>query len=106
MRLWLVPSPGPGAAPTALARPDSGPEPHRLFWLVPSTGPGADRIGSSRHPGPEPYRPQWLITVPLLWARSRVVRVGSSHSQGLEPAAPGRSRYGRTGSSRPPGPEH
>ena len=35
MRLWLVPSPGPGAVQTALARPDSGPEPHLPPWLVP-----------------------------------------------------------------------
>ena len=67
---------GPGAAQTALAHPDSGPEPHLPLWLVPSTGPGADSIGSSCHSGPEPYRPQWLV--PPMRARSRV-DLGSSH---------------------------
>ena len=48
MRLWLVPAPGPGAAHSTLARPDSGQEQHWPLWLVPSTGPGAESIGSSR----------------------------------------------------------
>ena len=47
MRLWLVPLLGPGAAQTALAGPDSGPEQQWPPWLVPSTGPGADSA-----PGP------------------------------------------------------
>ena len=53
MRLWLVPSPEPGAAQTALARPDSGPEPFLPQWLVPlmRARSRVDRmmIGSSRH---------------------------------------------------------
>ena len=42
--LWLVPSPGPGAASTALARPVTRARSH------------IGRTGSSRSPGPEPYR--------------------------------------------------
>ena len=76
---------GPGAAYASMARHPLG---ARSSVFV---------DGSSRHPGPEPYRPQ--RPVPLLRARGRVDRLGSSR------ASRARSRLGRTGSSRPPGPE-
>ena len=111
--LWLVPSPGPGAASTALARPvtrarsrisctgssrSPGPEPYRLASLSACrcVRPEASRLsGSSRLVGPGAV-PLWLVPSPGPGAASTAL---------ARPVTRARSHIGRTGSSRSPGPE-